>query len=510
MEYRLRRLSDVFHAFDTDGSGTIGKEELFQVGVVRRKLGQASGEWNEESNLAMLKRMMSNRKPGNRQKTNEITEPEFREFFDQILPNDRVDFDRMIEEFLHVSKAIAFQTTKKANPAKLQQEAKVEDVRRGYRNNFNQMDADGDGMVTREEFRAFKAQQSQAMERPDMRPERTNKPAGDHHIKWDLKDLTGSNSPNHEPSSPRPTSPSSVHRRPGGDQVITFKGDLGLAKGPLSTSPISSSRSPSKVTVVVEEELYDDAYRDKRLAAVFRAFDIDGGGTIGEEELFQLGTARRKLGHKDGEWTKEQNTRMLNNILSARSGPGPRKEVLESEFSVYFGNSLPRDRLGFDGGIEDFMKVAEAVTKKKIARPAVRERVLVAKSHVSADKNIQSNLEKKLERAQQGKLLQEEKNMELRIEIQHLRQQMDAERWDRSKGKHSDEDGEMILKLHEENLSLKRHLRAQIEKGQSLRTERDALAMSNRDATKCLEEHKAYLADTNKHLTLTLILTLGA
>ena len=46
--------------------------------------------------------------------------------------------------------------------------------------------------------------------------------------------------------------------------------------------------------------------------------DLDRSGAVGEEELRVLGQARRKLGQKSGEWTKEMNQRLLQKM---QAGP---------------------------------------------------------------------------------------------------------------------------------------------------------------------------------------------
>ena len=50
--------------------------------------------------------------------------------------------------------------------------------------------------------------------------------------------------------------------------------------------------------------------RRMALAMVYHQFDLEGNGSVGEEELLELGQARRRLGQKHGEWTI-QNTRQL-------------------------------------------------------------------------------------------------------------------------------------------------------------------------------------------------------
>ena len=48
---------EVFAAFDLNDSGEISDEELLALGHTRRKLGQKSGEWNEEVNARHIKKM---------------------------------------------------------------------------------------------------------------------------------------------------------------------------------------------------------------------------------------------------------------------------------------------------------------------------------------------------------------------------------------------------------------------------------------------------------------------
>ena len=109
-------------------------------------------------------------------------------------------------------------------------------------------------------------------------------------------------------------------------------------------------------------------YRKKRLSECFKGFDIDGGGTMGSEELMELGTARRKLGQKSGTWTKEQNDRMIANMKDGKKG-----EVKEAEFVKFFEGMLPRDRKEFDTNIEQFLNVAEAVSRLGSVRVTIEQ-----------------------------------------------------------------------------------------------------------------------------------------
>ena len=81
--------------------------------------------------------------------------------------------------------------------------------------------------------------------------------------------------------------------------------------------------------------------RQDSLHEVFQAFDINGDGTIGYDELLALGQARRKLGQKQGEWTHEMNKRMLSRM--DRNGDG---RVVANEFVNFAGSYRVRLRKG--------------------------------------------------------------------------------------------------------------------------------------------------------------------
>ena len=66
-----------------------------------------------------------------------------------------------------------------------------------------------------------------------------------------------------------------------------------------------------------------NAPQDQRIYAlqqVYREFDLDHGGDVGADELLALGKARRVLGQKPGEWTQEQNKRVLQRMNADKDG----------------------------------------------------------------------------------------------------------------------------------------------------------------------------------------------
>lgn len=251
-EYRKKRLSECFKGFDIDGGGTMGSEELMELGTARRKLGQKSGTWTKEQN----DRMIANMKDG---KKGEVVEAEFVKFFVGMLPRDRKEFDTNIEQFLNVAEACR---KKAAAGAKQQSEPESPESPRAKR---------------------FREQQEQ-------------------------KTMLGA-----------------------GEDT---------------------------------DHVADAQHRSDRLADVFQRFlivDHDGGGTLGAEELMELGTARRKLGQKSGEWTKEQNDRLMSKMDKGGDG-----EIESAEFAAYFATVLPKERPEFDKVIEQFVEVADAFKKKKL------------------------------------------------------------------------------------------------------------------------------------------------
>merc|ERR1712072_609412 len=60
--------------------------------------------------------------------------------------------------------------------------------------------------------------------------------------------------------------------------------------------------------------------RQQELRKIFRQFDLDDSGEIESAELMALGTARRSLGQKQGEWTEEKNARLVQNMDASGDG----------------------------------------------------------------------------------------------------------------------------------------------------------------------------------------------
>ena len=100
----------------------------------------------------------------------------------------------------------------------------------------------------------------------------------------------------------------------------------GVRLGPGKPAPPCHSRAPSQdrdLPFPLQEEDGRVAvllHRVAGLQAVYRAFDLDCNGDVGEEELLELGKARRALGQKQGEWTPAMNARVLMEIGADNAG----------------------------------------------------------------------------------------------------------------------------------------------------------------------------------------------
>jgi len=75
--------------------------------------------------------------------------------------------------------------------------------------------------------------------------------------------------------------------------------------------------------------------REKELAKVFRAFDLDGSGICEADELLVLGQRRQELGQKQRAWTEQKNAALIKKM--DQNGDG---QIEESEFVRHFVMAL--------------------------------------------------------------------------------------------------------------------------------------------------------------------------
>eukprot|EP00658_Telonema_sp_P-2_P078245 TRINITY_DN7287_c0_g1_i6.p1 TRINITY_DN7287_c0_g1~~TRINITY_DN7287_c0_g1_i6.p1 ORF type:complete len:465 (-),score=192.02 TRINITY_DN7287_c0_g1_i6:334-1728(-) len=105
--------------------------------------------------------------------------------------------------------------------------------------------------------------------------------------------------------------------------------------------------------------------RQEALLKVFKEMDDDDSGYVEAAELLLLGQARRKLGHKQGEWTVEKNDKMVAKM--DKNGDG---HISAEEFAAHFETILPRGTKEFDWVIQQFMQVAGHCSSKTVAAAA--------------------------------------------------------------------------------------------------------------------------------------------
>jgi len=96
------------------------------------------------------------------------------------------------------------------------------------------------------------------------------------------------------------------------------------------------------------------------LETIYRIFDLDESGQVGFEEMLALGQARRSLGQKKGDWTREMNQRMMERMNADDEGM-----ISLRNFADFFEAALPIDETIFQETIKQFQSCAETCNMKK-------------------------------------------------------------------------------------------------------------------------------------------------
>ena len=165
--------------------------------------------------------------------------------------------------------------------------------------------------------------------------------------------------------------------------VRTPKKHRGNSQPPQNTSATVPKATPDTSPVATPVKS-DAAARATALKSVYAAFDLDGGGDVGAEELMELGIARRKLGQKQGTWSVDQNNRLMAKIDMDGDGV-----ISESEFINFFTVSLPGNMAEFMSNIEQFREVAATCSAKKTShtpsdKPEAGSSKSVSQSRISS------------------------------------------------------------------------------------------------------------------------------
>ena len=135
--------------------------------------------------------------------------------------------------------------------------------------------------------------------------------------------------------------------------------------------PTERRRTPAELNEAMLRRLRGEAAvqsggitvsRKHKLKEIFQAFDLDGNGSVGSQELLKLGKARRTMKQKGGEWTEKQNQAMMKRLDKDGNG-----KVGEAEFVAFFDDSLPPSQPDFDEIMDQFMSVANSVNQVGIS-----------------------------------------------------------------------------------------------------------------------------------------------
>merc|ERR1740117_383774 len=88
----------MFDQFDLDNSDFVESQELLQLGKARRSAGQKVGDWTEEKNSKLVKKM-------DVEGDGKIRKAEFVEYFEFALPRSSSNFDAIMDQFQDVARA---------------------------------------------------------------------------------------------------------------------------------------------------------------------------------------------------------------------------------------------------------------------------------------------------------------------------------------------------------------------------------------------------------------------
>ena len=396
---RMAILRAVHQAMDDDETGYIEAPELMLLGQARKKTGKKNGEWTEVMNRNLMDRLD---KTGD----GKVNDKEFAQYFERVLPEDPADFMKTIDQFMAVANLCAAMSPTTHSSESSLTSAGSEQPTEGKDDSDEWVEvAVGDAEGAEDPAAATEATSSAPLSCyvPTGIEEAKLQARLDRLARRKSQSQERRTSLSQEPKSGNTTAEVKVTPASTMDSDKEARRQARLQKQREEEAALeahmqrmdrlnSKSRSPKKLKTQTAAELerlrtqvqkankqdaaaadqantssqesealpagftsFDNlsSERQDMLRAVHKAMDDDNSGFIEAAELMELGQARRKLGHKSGEWTEEQNQRLVDKMDVNGDG-----HVHANEFCKYFDRILPGDCAEFIQNVKQFMDVA--------------------------------------------------------------------------------------------------------------------------------------------------------
>jgi len=301
--YRADELEEIYREFDIDRDGSVGEEEMFALGTARFELGQKSTPWTHDHNKTLLEQMGCE---GNEN----VSMRNFVDYFmDKLDCQSNGEFIKTMEQFMECARKVRH------------------DKHLSTKEHLNRL------MQTKDD--GVQDLQKQLIE-----------------TKQSLREMLDAE-----------------------DDNENLKRELSVTKKKLNEMSLAQSQEDAEELTEIKQKLHAlmSQQRVARLEEVYREFDMDGDGCVGEEEMFALGTARRTLGQRQFPWMRTQNTQMIEHM-----GCDKHMNVSMSNFVMYWINKLASESdYSFNSTIVQFLDCARALRNEKSAALKEQLRLLM-------------------------------------------------------------------------------------------------------------------------------------